>query len=411
MTPVEQRYQQLPIGFFDQQVLASYRAEPDKWTLQSDNFEGLLKTTPAYYETLDEQQREDQYISIRFGFRTLASGDLAIVAWLPGLCKRSRSHFARWQGFSLQNPSWIEPDPRFDLWIRRYIGGDWSVENGVLFQLADCVATIRALTTEVLGAPIFKNDIPSTLCFPAAENSHRYQDAHRELYGYLIDGLDKNVIATLAGRLGLGLNLSSDRTVSALKKVLPTTGVLESFWQACDLVSEQRRLAAHSVRPAAVRFGAFEAFSRDLELCVDGCRKLLLVLERHCDAEGASARSRQEALARLPQIVQPAEPGYSICQAKNMVGKTVRAVEFGFREDIPGVHGSEVLICRFTDGSVLAIDTGSNASNISATHRDLSPEDFTVDLDLHWVPPLKKPRQGSPNRGVQTDSPCTTLTP
>jgi hypothetical protein len=39
-------------------------------------------------------------------------------------------------------------------------------------------------------------------------------------------------------------------------------------------------------------------------------------------------------------------------------------VEFGFREDIEGVHQSEALVVHFSDGSIMGIETGSNARDI-----------------------------------------------
>ncbi|OFW41086.1 MAG: hypothetical protein A3J28_15810 [Acidobacteria bacterium RIFCSPLOWO2_12_FULL_60_22] len=91
-------------------------------------------------------------------------------------------------------------------------------------------------------------------------------------------------------------------------------------------------------------------------------------------------------MLQLPKIGRPPEAHYSICQASQMVGKTVAKVEFGFRENIEGVHGSELLIVHFTDGSILSIDTGSNAGNLAHQHEGLKENDFHVDLSLHWVP-------------------------
>ena len=79
---------------------------------------------------------------------------------------------------------------------------------------------------------------------------------------------------------------------------------------------------------------------------------------------------------------------YSICQTALMKGKTVDKVEYGFREDIPGVHQSELLILHFTDGSVASIHTGSNARNIADQHSGLEPDEFHVSFHVHWVPSL-----------------------
>ena len=68
-----------------------------------------------------------------------------------------------------------------------------------------------------------------------------------------------------------------------------------------------------------------------------------------------------------------------------MVGKTITKVDFGFREEVQGVHQSELIVIHFTDGSIMSIDTGSNARNLS--DRGHEPQDFHVDFRIHWVPP------------------------
>lgn len=73
-----------------------------------------------------------------------------------------------------------------------------------------------------------------------------------------------------------------------------------------------------------------------------------------------------------------------------MEGKTVDKMEFGFRQDIEGVHGSEALIIHFTDGSIMSIDTGSNVRNILGFENAVRPEQFHVDLHIHWVPGLSR---------------------
>jgi hypothetical protein len=67
----------------------------------------------------------------------------------------------------------------------------------------------------------------------------------------------------------------------------------------------------------------------------------------------------------------------------------VERVEFGFRERHDGVHQSEAMILFFTDGSILGVDTGSNAGNIASKYEGLRPDDFHADFMLYWVPPPK----------------------
>jgi hypothetical protein len=83
------------LGYFDQQVLAAYRNEPQKYTIESDHLGGVLRITSEYYTELESQGRTNEYVSIRFGYRTLRDNNLAIVAWLPDLVEKSGAQVRR----------------------------------------------------------------------------------------------------------------------------------------------------------------------------------------------------------------------------------------------------------------------------------------------------------------------------
>ena len=85
------------LGYFDPQVLASYRNEPHKYLIESDSFEGRLRITEEYYRELARLGKTDERVYVDFGYRTLEDGSLAVVAWLPDLFEKSRSHVPRWQ--------------------------------------------------------------------------------------------------------------------------------------------------------------------------------------------------------------------------------------------------------------------------------------------------------------------------
>jgi hypothetical protein len=379
------------LGYFDQQVLASYRNEPQKYTITSDYFEGTLTVTDEYYRELEAERRTTGYVSVRFGYRTLRDGSLAIVAWLPDLVEKSKAHVERWSGFRLKNPEWTtDRDERFSNWARRYLEGCWDIDNGPLFYLGETIKTINGLTSELVGLPLYKHEIDQALGYPAAENTHRYQDAHNALYGYFIDGLDKGCIEALARRVGKDFPVSSKKTVEALTKLLPDLQTSQSFTAATNLVSEQRRLASHGARPKAAKFPAFSKFTEDLTLCLKAAKEILAMIEKEFGVNGDEARKRNEARKWLPIIDRPPSPHFSIVQAGRMKGKTVEKVEVGFREEIEGVHGSEAIIIYFTDGSIMSIDTGSNVGNIANDENRLRPEDFQVDFMVNWVPELHK---------------------
>jgi type VI protein secretion system component Hcp len=242
------------------------------------------------------------------------------------------------------------------------------------------------VTNEAVEKPLFTHELPADLSFPAAENSHRYQDAHKELYRYLIDGLDRECIARIADSLGKP-KPREKWTVQDLKKVFPGLEKPAMFSVVYDLVSEQRRLASHNARPPAEAMQAFEQFTRDLDLCVTGLSELLSTLEKELRMNSAKATARHDAKEHLPKIVALASPRFSVCQASQMKGKTVARVEFGFAKVTEYAHRSELLIIHFTDGSIMSIDTHTNAGNLADEVTGLKPKDFDVSYSLRWVPP------------------------
>ena len=93
-------------------------------------------------------------------------------------------------------------------------------------------------------------------------------------------------------------------------------------------------------------------------------------------------------MATLPKIVKDIDQRFSD-QAMRMEGKTIKKVRFGIREDIKGVHQSDVLQLEFADGEILAIQSGSNAFNLthdleSGSRSTIKPDDFRVDFVLTW---------------------------
>lgn len=376
------------IGYFDPSVLAAYRAEPDKYEVKTDLFEGEVRTTESHYASLDEAARSAAYIGVRFGFRTLADGSLALAAYLPDLVDRSGEHLARWQGFSIREPHWSDyrDDERFKRWVQRYFEGSWDVDNGPARYLVEGIRLINGLTKESVGRALFDLAHEPHIDFPSAQNSHRYEDAHRELYRLLHDALDKDCLEALGRLIGRPVNARSSKTMDALKKLLPSIGANVEFASAMERVSEERRKASHKQRPPAVSFKAFEAFTRDLTECVRALTALRESLEQELGMDAKHSTNRQDALNRLLQIDRPPEANYSINGAKGMVGKTVSKVECGFRRHIEGVHQSEALIVHFDDGSIMSLDTGSNADNVMPGEA----EKFHVDLNVDWVPPLRR---------------------
>ena len=93
------------------------------------------------------------------------------------------------------------------------------------------------------------------------------------------------------------------------------------------------------------------------------------MIEKEFGVDGKGASARHDAKKWLPRIVGQSRPNYSIVQASRMKGKTIKKVEYGTREHIKEVHGSEAIIIYFTDGSIMGLDTGSNAFNVAGTEK------------------------------------------
>jgi hypothetical protein len=88
----------------------------------------------------------------------------------------------------------------------------------------------------------------------------------------------------------------------------------------------------------------------------------------------------------LPTIEESPNARTVVGVLNRLVGRTVTKVEFGDRKHIDGVHESEALIIHLNNGSMISIETGSNAQNILATEK---ASEFHVRFQVHRVPPQK----------------------
>jgi hypothetical protein len=367
------------LGYFDPQVLAAYKNEPDKYQITENDSEGELRNITG------------EPIHIRFGFRILENGICALVIWKPDLYQKSTFHVQQWKGFKLENPIWTTShDKNFDIWVQQNLEGLWVDQVDPVTDLSNIMKVINALTCEVVGSLLYKDELDQTLGYPAAENTHRYQDSHKTLYGYLIDGLNKTCISSIVSKLNKQINVSNEKTVSAIKKLFPELENSSCFSSAMDVISEQRRLASHKVRPPTEPCDARSKFTHDLTLCVKGIKELLEKLEKSFGITGENAEERHKAKKWLATIGQPPEDHYSIMKALQMKGKTIQKVEAGLRTEHENLPKSEALVIYFTDGSIMSLDTGSNVSALVSDENGLHPQDLHIDFCINWVPGLPK---------------------
>lgn len=373
------------LSYFDFQVLASYKNQPDKYDFKNDFFEGNLSINSNYYKK-GKKNKED-YIDLKFGFRTLNNGDLAVVVFNYELCKYE-NHLQKWAGFLLKSPKWAKGnDLRYKMWFDRYLNGSWDIENGLSYKITEQMNYINAMTTEFFKAKLFLYDLDNHIEYPYAQNTFAYQDSHKFLYGYIIDGLNSRLIDKIA--LKYKANIKNIKWNSKkLGIIFPELGNSTPYSIIFKLISENRSYSSHGVRKNCKRINAFEKFTSDLEICFNFLNDFRIILEKRLKVKAENVLARLNAKKNLPRLSKITQANYSINQAYFMKGKRIVKVKIGNRISKWNIHKSEVIILYFDDGSILSIDTGSNASNLEDTTIK-SAKEFHVDMFLQWVHPIK----------------------
>jgi hypothetical protein len=223
------------VRYFKPTVLAQYRAESHKFKLTVSDFEGEVSLSESHSSPSDNAQRAAEHIGIRFGFRRHASGEYYLAVFAPDLAEHSRGHFERWLPYAVDPVEMSAlPDLRFEGWAKRHLLGLWEVENNVLDRLYERVLVINSLTKEAFGAALFLSETNPHLHAPIAEHTHAYEDAHREAYGFLIDGLDSASVARLVKRTNTMTDKTDKYTVQRLNGVSQMSrlfGMRSRLWQ------------------------------------------------------------------------------------------------------------------------------------------------------------------------------------
>ena len=374
------------IGFFEADVLSLYESKPDKYELHTDFFEGVLKTTDTYFSELESFGKQDESISIRFGYHSKKDSTLCIAVYLPDLARASEIEQRKWEPFKIEKSLLLQEDERFEMWRSRYFQGNWDVPCGPRGQLVSVIEKVNACCKTLVGLPLYTEVPDKSVRYPSAQNSHAYEDAHRNLYGFLVDSLSKDCLLDLASLRNQAIHKPQNmRSTTLLRHVFFEFDQHSKLHSLLSIVSEQRGKSSHGVRPAATKSDAFADFHRDLQIAVEAYEELVGLIESKFCVSSDHELRRHECMNFLPKLVGGVEPRYSICQATKMEGKTVKKVHFGMREDSEDRHQSQALHVEFTDGAILGIETGSNARNI-ADRVSMRTNEFHVDFMLTWVP-------------------------
>jgi len=379
------------IGYFEADVLSLYTSNPHKYSIETDYFEGELKTSIEYLDELESSGRTDEYIRIRFGYHAKKDGDLCLTVFLPDLASIGQLEQKKWSPFIVDTDYLADSDERFSMWFDRNIPGNWNVQNGPRKRLSAVVEKINACCQTLVEAPLYLKVPDKSVSYPSSQNSHAYEDSHKNLYGFLIDSLSKKCLIKLATRREINIPEAENmKPPTLLRHVFAEFDKESQLHKTLSKVSTERGNSSHGVRNTAKSINAFGNFNQDLELAVESFIDLLALIENKFSISAEQEHKRQEAMKFLPKIIQGGiESNFSICQSTQMEGKSIEKVWYGLREENEQLHQSEVLFLQFTDGEILSIDTGSNVINIADKAR-IKPNEFHVDLNLTWVPASSK---------------------
>jgi hypothetical protein len=378
--------------FYNIDILSVYQNNPDKYKVYTDNFEGKISIREEYYENLLPEEMINIYIDVQFGFRTKKDGELTLAVFSADLRKAPDIEQKKWQGFKINDESIFEKeDERFKLFFDRYIIGNWNIENGILYRIQTIVSEINALTEMTLNSLLFENENDNYLTFPSAENDHKYQDAHKRAYGFLIDGLQMTTIKKIAEKKKIKIESNIQKTLKALKKILPEelhNEIIEPFKK----VSDKRGPATHNTRKLAKKFSAFSQFNSDMEDIFKSLELIKEFIEKTINVSAEVCMKRKNKLNMLPEFDDEKKvlQNYSISNFNNIVGKTIEKVEIGFKKIDTDNPESELSFLHFNDGSILSISTVSNIKQLIDSNEQDIMKDLCLQLHLDFVPPLKK---------------------
>jgi hypothetical protein len=257
-----------------------------------------------------------------------------------------------WTGFEIVGEDPFvsaRDDPRFQKWVDRHLMGSWDVEEGPIAELDRVVKEVNAIAECVVNAPLFTVVDVRRLCFPSAQNAHRYQDAHADVYRLIIDGLSKKAIKGLGEKMGITVKPGDKRTIDALAMLFPRDVVRSAVRDPLDHVSEQRRRGTHQERQPDEKFPAFEEFGKDIRALVRGLKTIRDDLAEQLNVNIARCEERASAMRSLPAFdeTRPTQRNYGIFPAFKMEGKQVERVRTGELVSEPRMPETEALVVEF----------------------------------------------------------------
>ncbi len=236
------------IGFFEADVLSPYESNPHKYELDTDFFEAVLKTTKAYFYQLKSSGKLDEYISIRFGYHRKKDDTLCIAVFLPDLVKAPEIERRKWRPFIVEKSLLSQEDERFEMWCDRYIQGSFAVPIAPRKRLSHFIEKINACCKTLVDEPLYTKVPDKSIRYPISQNSHAYENAHRNLYGFLVDSLSKKCLLALAGVRNQTIPEAQNmKSTTLLRHVFNELGEHSKLHILLSKVSKQRGKSSHDV--------------------------------------------------------------------------------------------------------------------------------------------------------------------
>ncbi len=333
------------------------------------------------------------YLNVRFGLRRLRSGRRVLAVWLPDLQNASKSDRQKWLSFLVPEPlEFEERDTLFESWQSRYIKGSFDEPIGQFERVGELLQFINSLTTVSIGSPLFLSESVDDLIYPTGSNDQSYLAANLQLSRLLVDGISYDAIVATAAKLGITLVGSSRaKTLQALKLLLTKLpGETSDVYPILDEL-RSRRSRVHAVPNGGVvaQPDAFEVFYSNVDAAINALEQALYALAQGFNVSVESATRRRAGLSTVPNLTKSWSSTVFAAALSALPGKTVASVQIGdvVRES-SDMHHSEALIVTFDDGSMLIVDTMTNARNLADAHGSFEASDVNVSLSVDVVPPL-----------------------
>ncbi|WP_287417776.1 hypothetical protein [Oceanithermus sp.] len=292
--------ERLPLRYFDAGILNVHLARPDRYEVTMGFYGGEITLSEERHHDLEERGLLDkENIRVRFALRQRYNLELALAVFAPDLEELTgENERIKWTCFEISEEEFegVE-DPEFDEWVNVYIRGQWASKPSPIWKLQEKFLTVSALTNVSIGRRLFnveRGDL-KRIVYPLTNTTHAYEDAHRELYRYTIDALEKDCLRELNKRLSEPISgLDGMRATTAIEKIFPSLN--STLIPVFKRISDARGNSVHQKRVPPQPFPAYKTFLRDLEELSKGLECLLCLLESLLGL----GRNKAKALEMLP---------------------------------------------------------------------------------------------------------------